>query len=450
MRRVCILLILVGVAHAGSLEEDFIFGSYGRVGFSFDQEGRSGRPSQIVHYGPRLMGGDYLEVDLGYWAYRSKQAQVKTLITTAYAGDFFHYDGQWDASIAVRQAYLEAEKLYGTGAFVWLGSRMYRGDDIYLLDVWPMDELNTLGLAAGYRWAKRDVTLHSGVTRLEDKFQLQRLTVPDPNTFGQEVIYLDRQRSVTSLKLEQRWGGDGGALGVKLKLYGELHVLPKGERVLSDTYEEAWPLPDDTGYMLGAQLGLWNFARNGHLNVWLRYASGLAAYDELSVPKSFNQDRRAVDNSELRAAFSGNWESKTFGVLFGGYLRVFEDGDGQDEDYDDTQDFAAAIRPQLFLGMFTPAVEASVQYSRPNGLHPLTLKQEAASVYQLAFIPALTFADEPGSYSRPQLRLIYAISLLNDAALDRYPAVGDFRHEEPTVHFIGAQAEWWFGRGGGY
>ena len=33
---------------------------------------------------------------------------------------------------------------------IWAGSRMYRGDDIYLLDFWPLDNLNTDDFRAGF------------------------------------------------------------------------------------------------------------------------------------------------------------------------------------------------------------------------------------------------------------------------------------------------------------
>ena len=109
------------------------------------------------------------------------------------------------------------------------------------------------------------------------------------------------------------------------------------------------------------------------------------------------------------------------------------------------------IRPQLNLNSYlTPAVEASVQWSQAQGSHPVDLSNQAAQIYQFAFIPAISFSKEQlNAYSRPQLRLIYAVSLLNDAALARYPQV-DPRAQHQVSHYLGARAEWWFGRGGGY
>ncbi len=436
------------------LGDDFIFGSYGRIGISSDGDGAAGQNAQLVGYGPRLAEQNYLELDFGLWAFKHKHARVKIMSGLAFGDAFFHYNGDWNAQVSLRQLYLEADQLGGTGFFTWLGSRSYRGDDIYLLDFWPMDEQNTMGLAVGWRGHNREAVLHTGVNRLNQDYQFENTNIPDAFYGSTSVTVLDRQRSVTSLKLEQRWGGNDNDLGLKLRLYGEIHYLPAGEKLLDGSYYQTEGLPTDFGWLAGVQFGMWNFARNGHLNVWLRYASGLAAYDELAIPQAQNLDHKAIDAHEFRLAFSGNAEFKAtdklnWGIAYGGYFRNFEDGDGNDKDFDDRNEGALVIRPELFTGFFTPAVEASVQFSRANGLNPKTQNQDTAAIYQFGLVPAITFSENPGTYSRPQIRLIYSISLLNQAALDRY-AAGDPRSENDVVHYLGARAEWWFGRGGGY
>ncbi|MCA9540572.1 MAG: carbohydrate porin [Myxococcales bacterium] len=454
------LAALVMALPARADDARFNFGGYGRVGFSYDGEGGQCHRSQVVPFGPRLTEGNYLELDFGYRPYTGREAQVRTLVTLALGDQFFHYDGEWDTRMAIRQAFVEVEDLFGTGLFAWVGSRMWRGDDIYLLDFWPMDDLNTLGGAVGWKQGKTELHLHWGVNRLGEQyqhqvfqgrvpFQAQMRDGPDPFFGATTFEVLDRQRTILAMRAEQRYGGDDGALGVKIRLYGEFHYLPDGQRTDEQDLDLKLPLPDDRGWMLGVQVGLWNFGPRAHLNTWLRYASGLAAYDELAVPYGVNRDSRAVDADEVRIAVSGNYEMDAFAVMFGGYARLFWDADVNEADFDDRQEAAFAVRPMLRLGMFTPGVEASMQISRPNGLDPQTDRQDVARVTQLALIPALTLDDDAGSYSRPQIRFIYAVSLLNQAALDRY-SVRDPRSTEDVVHFVGVRAEWWFGRGGGY
>ena len=110
------------------------------------------------------------------------------------------------------------------------------------------------------------------------------------------------------------------------------------------------------------------------------------------------------------------------------------------------------MRPQLNLGgYFTPAAEMSVQWSQAQGAHPVDLTTDPGMIYQLALIPAISFGpkNELNAFTRPQLRLIYAVTMLNDAALARY-APADPRAQQDISHYLGARAEWWFGRGGGY
>jgi maltoporin len=448
-------LLLAGLLSAGvpslSAAEDspFLFGSYGRVGLTTDGEG-SGEKPQIVAWAPRLNEGNYLELDFGYHGFKSKDARVWMMSTLALGDRFFHFDGNFDSAIAIRQAFLQADALFGTGWFTWVGSRMYRGDDIYLFDVWPMDDLNTMGAAVGWKDGRTEATLHLGLNRLDSTYQVQRVPVPANDTFAEDVTLLDRQRRLVSARLERRWGGGEGELGLKVRLHLELHHLPSGERALPGTSIETETVRDDLGWLVGAQLGLWNFAEGqSHLNLWLRAAGGLAAYDELAAPGSLNTERRSVDAREYRVALSGNLESGRLGLAYGGYTRIFLDADADEEDFDDRVEVAMAVRPQLFYGAFTPAVEASIQMMRPNGLNPRTEEQAVARVVQLGLVPALTFSEQSGTYARPQIRFIYTVSLLNQPALDLY-AAEDPRADADTVHFVGLRAEWWFGRGGGY
>ena len=434
------------------------FGGYGRVGLSSDLEGGQGRPAQIVPWGPRLAEEGYLELDFGARLFSASDAadatRARSLVTLALAEPFFHDDGRFTLNAAVRQALLQAENVVAAGDFVWVGSRMVRGDDLYLFDFWPMDDLNTVGAGGGVRGAAHEVSGLIGLSRPESGFTVQRVPVPSPVLGASEAEVLDRQRVIGAVRGERRFGGGPGALGYKVKAYGEVHHLPSGERRDPNDIanpDAMRPLPDDLGWVAGLQGGLWGFGRNGHLNVFLRAAGGLAAYGAQQTPTGLDDDRRALGALELRAAYSANYEAARWGLMSAGYARTFRDADGETEDFDDRVDGAVAVRPTLFVGrFFTPAVEASLQASRANGLNPRTLTQDVATVTQLSLIPALSFGEAPvGNYTRPQLRAVYSVSLVNAAARALYPE-DDPRAAQATVHYLGAAAEWWFGRDGGY
>lgn len=434
-------------------DERFSFGSYGRIGFGTDTDGGAGQGRQIVAFGPRLIEDNYLELDFNYLAYDGGRRRATVHTTIAFFDELFHYTGQVDAAVAIRQLYLryeEPEDLIGARGFVWLGSRWVRGNDIYLMNFWPMDDLNLLGMGAGLIWKDR-LEVHGmvGVNRLENGRTVDRVPVPSASGFGaQEVVLNDRQKVVAALSATLF--GDAK----KLKLYGEYHYLGAYNRTLDDSFTETEPLPDDLGFLLGAQFGLWDFARHGHLNLWLRYARGLAVFDELGTPFGLNTDRRSVDAQEYRVAVAGAAEfplghQSAFGVQFGSYARMFIDADGEEEDFDDRFEFSAVVRPEWMYHLWSFGAEASIQMSRPNGLNPITNRQAVARVMQFALLPGWTWSKTQGVFSRPQLRGIFAVTTLNDAALELYPEE-DPRASQATAYFVGARAEWWFGRGGGY
>src|SRR3989442_471553 len=188
----------------------FDFGSYGRIGVGSDARGHEGYSTNVVSHGSRLEEAPYLE--LNFYYSRSvggdPHRRWRVVLVPAFAGgDLFHYSGDFTSHIAIRNAYAETQNLGLDGLSLWAGSRMYRGDDIYLFDYWPLVNLNTIGAGARYERKKLDIALHAGLNRLNDLYQYQTLDTP-PRGLGPpgRSTVLDRPRFVSSLKLSQRFG----------------------------------------------------------------------------------------------------------------------------------------------------------------------------------------------------------------------------------------------------
>ena len=129
----------------------FSFGSYGRMIAATDFKGRPGRDADVVARGSRLDESNYVELELrrdDYW--KMTESTTRVVATLAFANPIFHYNGDFNVKMAVRNLYIEERDLGLRGLSIWAGSRMYRGDDIYLLDFWPLDTLNTMGAGARY------------------------------------------------------------------------------------------------------------------------------------------------------------------------------------------------------------------------------------------------------------------------------------------------------------
>ena len=217
------------------------FGSYGRMGVFTNQLGKEIPQLDVVSYIPRLEKDPYLELYFGYAREISQLGTMIVMVTPAFAGDPFHYTGQFTAQFALRNAYVELRNLGGSGLYSWIGSRMYRGDDCYLLDFWPLDNLNTLGGAIGYATHGFDITVHGGASKvIGSNFFNQQIQVADP-TFGSTTITTNnRQHLIGSLKLSyDRPIHEDFAL--RFKLYAEAHSIAGGAIELTDTTQQTLP-----------------------------------------------------------------------------------------------------------------------------------------------------------------------------------------------------------------
>ena len=149
----------------------FRFGSYGRVAAATDLRGGRPEPVAVVAHGPRVVEPSYLELELQYGFRARSGVLMRTVTTVAYDDQLFHDTGTFAAGPAIRNLYAEAR--WHGGSNVWVGSRMARGDDLYLFDYWPLDDLNTVGaggeLTLGdddkYDRTWFDVAAHVGGTR---------------------------------------------------------------------------------------------------------------------------------------------------------------------------------------------------------------------------------------------------------------------------------------------
>jgi maltoporin len=336
---------------------------------------------------------------------------------------------------------------------------MYRGDDIYLFDYWPLDDQNTVGAGAEYarsvylregpKSAVEDrfsVAAHVGFNRLLNDFQFQQIEVADPVQGATTVDQLNRQRTVASATVGYTMmPKTEGGMGAKVKLHGEYHTLPSGTRKRMDgTLED---LPADTGLLVGGELGVFGFSKNAkarnHLNLFMRYAKGLAAFDELAPPTTFGPELKTQRASELTFGLSGNVDIKYGNMMIGALSRRFVDADESSDDPDDGWEYAIDARPlvRVIPDWFVGA-DVSYQARFPKGINAITLKAEDASVLQVA--PMLVFSPMgPSSFDRPQIRVFYRGAHLDQGALDLY-VPDDPRHSHEWVHFIGFAAEWWF------
>jgi hypothetical protein len=429
---------------------EFSFGSYGRVIAASDLRGGTGRQANIVSHGTRIDESTYAELQLErldrYPSSYGAGVTTRVVSTLAIAGPLFHETGNFDAKIAVRNLYVEAGGIFFKGFTAWGGSRMYRGDDVYLLDWWPLDNLNTVG--GGVRFAldttsegATSFALHAGLGRPLDPFSFQVRPSSSPTGFGStDVVTLDRPRLIVSAKathIEKL--GNGGA-GVKVVLYGETHSISRGNRTTESN--EVENLPAESGKVYGLQLGLFTGKRDTFVNLFLRYATGIAAYGDKTVPSALSLEHTTAGAHEALAALSANYETGPFGLLAGAFVRAFRDASGNPYSRNTFNEGTLVLRPQVWLGEHVGiATEGSYQALASAGVddagNPIR-----ASLWRFGLMPFLTPAGR-GSFTRPQLRLIYAYTARSDGARALY-APDDRFARRSSEHFFGIGVEWWF------
>ncbi len=432
--------------------DGFGFGSYGRVTFGTNRDGEPLYPVNITAHGPRLEEATYVELDLYYKLRPMRGLRSKMVATLALNDSLFHYDGAWESGLAVRNLYIEMTPLMLPGVSFWAGSRMYRGDDIYLLDYWPLDNLNTLGAGVWYDRQPLRGGIHLGINRVLGPYQYQEEAVNTVTVGESTIATLNRQRLIASAKLEY-WKQVNDTLGFKVKGYGEFHQLPQGTYNALGEPEERIDLPAESGFVAGLQGGLWGFSPHSFVNVFARYASGIAAYGEFSQPlglgwqPDLGRDYSAAGARDFVLAAVGNYVLPgRLGVQLGAYWRTFEDADGMDHDWDDGNELVVALRPMLlvpewFGRQFALAAELSYQRTERAGLHPETDLPAHPEVWKFSVLP--TWISGPDTYSRPAIRLIYTLALPNEDARLWYHQL-DYRRTRSVEHFVGISAEWWF------
>lgn len=422
----------------------FRFGSYGRIAAATDLRGGRPEPVAIVAHGPRVVEPSYLELEMSYGFRAKSGVLLRTVTTLAYDDQLFHETGKFEAGPAIRNLYAEAR--WHGGATLWVGSRMVRGDDLYLFDYWPLDDDNTV--AAGGSWVHGGLNLaaHLGVNRLRDRFQYQEIQVAAPEQGATTIVQLNRQR-MTASTTASYVVDIGDHRHAKLRAHAQLVGLPSGER-RRDTDQTIEKLPRDWGTTIGLQLGTWT-DRDGDgrfhsFNLFARWSKGLAAYDELAPPTAVSTDLTTFPRaSELVFGLSRSFDHKLGNIVGAAYARRFIDGDPNVRDRDDGWEYAIDVRP---LAKVTGDVQAgfdlSYQVRFPRGLDPITGLAADPAVFAIA--PMIVYAPMgPSAFDRPQLRLVYRAAHLNDGALGLY-AVDDPRRAYPWVHYLGVQAEWWF------
>ena len=440
------LFSILSYSYADNLQ----IGSYGRIGINSNLKGGRTKEIKVVSHSSRIEESPYQEIYFKY-DFSSKTATKNNIrnelnFAIAFDDSIFHYNGNFKVKSAIRNFYLNSKNLI-KGLNLWVGSRMYRGDDIYLLDFWPLDNLNTLGAGLCYKIGNTLIKFHTGTNRLDqgnkkDSYQLLYYTVPLRDKIGtQKIIILNRQKYIADLSFSHK------LKDFKFKFYTELHRISKSDYKYEN---QNYTLPQDGGFLLGTQVTYLGFGKNNFIHLFFKYSSALAAYGELGIPYDLNRDNKTSGAKEILLGLSFNLEKNNFGIMAGSYIRSFKDADASEYDNDDISEGIVDIRFLYYISdFFHISTELSYQRLSYKNLDSITLKQEIPQIFKFMLLPTIS-PNGRGNYTQPKISLVYGLSLYNNSAekiID--PLYLDNEEISPETwenlsHYIGITAQWWF------
>ena len=298
----------------------------GRVVIASDGRGGTGRDANVIAHGdPDRRGCNYGELELRredrFTPRISHQGRLDAL---GFFPPFFHFSGDETQAIVIRNLYAQATY---DDLTLWVGSRMYRGDDIYLLDWWPLDNQNTVGGGAGYKIREgsdeTNIAVHVGMqeARLDLPVRADPRADPEhPRVAGRagrrerhrprsapHHQRPSRSRTSSSTRTPSRRTASSWFSTARPTSFLRRHVYT--DTTVNPPVGTA--LPADTGWLVGTEVAYWTGHRDSFVQLFFRHAEGIAAYDPLAVPLTFANDRTTRGSSETLLALGGNYRVRS-------------------------------------------------------------------------------------------------------------------------------------------
>ena len=316
---------------------------------------------------------------------------------------------------------------------------MYRGDDIYLLDWWPLDNQNTVGGGAGYKfhWTTDETTIaaHVGMQRLDNTYQYEQIPVPTPPSCRRRRAEPSTSRCSTARAPSRRSSSRTSSSTRTPPREGRLQVHPLrrgpgdlGRRLHRHVRRAL--RPDTAARGLGAgwsarEVAYWTGQRDTFVQLFVRHAEGSPRTTRSPSRLTFANDRTTRGASETLVALGGNYER---GCLRRARRRLPARLPRRRPVADDV----AEVRRGHPRRAARRSSSASAGASRSRALPGAALRRARsrdgpAARRRASGARASSRTSRPsgrGSYKRPQLRLIYALTARNAATRELYPAAG--------------------------
>jgi maltoporin len=435
---------------------DFMY--YGRMGIGWTPSGQivAGKYMNLGDHkaiGGRLEESDYLQPGIRYHI-KKAQKDGDTTIDLVNDYEIFTFNGALlsdlangnldDIRIMPLQAFIEANNVLTPGLKLWIGSNLYRKNDIHICDYFYFNSLPGQGAGAYYGGLDVAVLTQTGAS----SFFATDLNAGMPAPTSPAIVQRERTMFVGQYKVPF---GQGTTYVQGL---GEFHVVPKSGDSKRDA--PANVNPTDYGAVGGVKVHL-DLGHDNFSDASARIGSGIANGAESggSTYQTFGQAGTNGKYSgaygvELVEHFMWNLEDKASinGYATAHYSRgstgYVPPTDPVDPSVvlavpNNRLDYSFGARATSYLSdQMRLLAEATFQARKDEG-------RATGTAVKLSIAPTIVPSGERSPWARPDLRLIYTIGFYNQAAVDqRMSPYTQTIGPDKVAHFLGVRTEWWF------
>jgi len=411
----------------------FSFGSYGRAGIAYGVGVESEFPRSLNLNGMGSIGGrfeenDYFELAAAMHFTPSNSGSDTTAINVQARFAFYTTQGQIIGNVtsksiggitsALPELFAEAKNIMGSDWSVWVGARLFRGDDIHIIDHFYFDDHSGQGF---------------GVTHKNTQFAVIFPGSVDTSTTLPPYFYLNIVNGTPMLGLRNRYVSILEHMvpvsNGYIKLLGEFHRLASGT---SGDTSSMYNYPSDIGFVVGAKYYTsLATALPGSFNaVSVRYGTGIANGGDGGASKTFlTYGGPNLESNSFRKAHSLAvtetflWNiSKAYSL--NGY-GIFTKSAGASDSLNKTPDYLN--KQMLFNRKLETAFGARGTWYITNWLHLLQEvdlawrkdgTQEVAQMTKFTIAPTLVPSAVRDVWARPHFRLVYSVAHYNKFAAD--------------------------------
>jgi maltoporin len=440
----------------------FSFGSYGRTGISASSLGSESEfPRSLNLNGMGSIGGRFEEND--YFEFASAmhfnptiKGTNTTKINVQARFAFYTTRNQLIGNVSTKsiggitmtlpELFVEATNIMGSEWSVWLGARLFRNDDIHIIDHYYFDDHSGQGIGIQFKKTQLSLIFTGSIdttSTLPPNFYLNIVN-------GTPTLGL-RNRYVNILEQEIPINKGKGYL----KLLGEFHRMPSGK---SSSTSTKYSYPADYGFVVGAK-----YSKNistklpGSFNaISARYGSGIAnggdggssrTYMTYGGPNLETNSFRKAYSIALTETFLLNLSKKYSLNAYAIYTksRGASDSLNKTPDYlgkqllfNRKQDIAFGARGTYYINDWLHLLHELDFAWRKDG------SQDFAQMTKFTIAPTLVPSANRDVWERPHFRLVYSLAHYNKFAANNL--YSPFLAQSGTKnwgHYFGLKVEWW-------